>query len=172
MAHLPFTVVVPDGIEELLDGHAPDVLAIRNAERKADAVAAHHPEALIIGADTVVVLGHEVFGKPRDLNDAGQMLARLAGRPHDVLTGVCVVHRPFDMHLSFSERTRVWMRPLTGEQIRNYFTKMNPLDKAGGYAIQEHGEGIIERIEGSYTNVVGLPVERLLATLQRIGVVG
>ena len=73
---------------------------------------------------------------------------------------------------SFSERTRVWMRPLTGEQIRNYFTKMNPLDKAGGYAIQEHGEGIIERIEGSYTNVVGLPVERLLATLQRIGVVG
>lgn len=169
-AGLCFDVVPPTGIEELADGLPPDVLAMRNAERKADAVAARQPDALVIAADTVVALAGECFGKPRDLDEAGRMLARLAGQPHDVLTGVCIVHRPFDTRLSFCERTRVWMRALTGEQIAEYFTKMDPLDKAGAYAIQEHGAGIIERIEGSFSNVVGLPVERLMATLQRIGV--
>jgi len=169
-AGLRFDIVPPAGVEEITGGLPPDVLAIRNAERKADAVAAQQTDAIVIAADTVVALGTETFGKPRDLDEAGRMLARLAGQLHEVLTGVCVVHRPFDTHLSFCERTRVWMQPLTGDQIRDYFTKMDPLDKAGAYAIQEHGAGIIERIDGSYSNVVGLPVERLMATLQRIGV--
>lgn len=167
---VPFTVVTPDNVEELLNGHPPDALAIRNAERKAAAVAARHPHALVIAADTIVVLDHEIFGKPGTLDEATQMLGRLAGRHHDVFTAVCLLHRPFDTRLSFCERTRVWMQPLSAGQIREYFAKVNPLDKAGAYAIQEHGDGIVHHIEGSYSNVVGLPVERLLATLERIGI--
>ena len=97
------------------------------------------------------------------------MLLKLAGRVHEVFTGVCVIHYPFELELTFAERTRVWMRPLTGEQIRNYFTKVNPLDKAGAYGAQEHGELIIERVEGSFSNVMGLPVERLRASLEKLG---
>lgn len=169
-AGLHFDVVPPDGVEELLDGNTPEALAIRNAESKAAAVAKLNPDAFVIAADTIVVLGEEIFGKPRDLDDAGRMLGRLAGRQHEVLTAVCVVHRPLGTQLSFCDRTRVWMRPLASAQIRDYFAKMDPLDKAGAYAIQEHGDGVVERIDGSYSNVVGLPVERLLATLQRVGV--
>jgi septum formation protein len=86
-----------------------------------------------------------------------------------VITGVCLVHRSLDTELVFADTTRVWMRRLSPAQIADYLASINPLDKAGAYAIQEHGEGIIERIDGSYSNVVGLPVERLRATLERLG---
>jgi septum formation protein len=168
---LHFVVMRPDGVEEATGGAAPDVLVMQNAQRKARAVAGRHPEAMVIGADTEVVLDGAVFGKPRDLNDAETMLSKLAGRRHDVFTGVCVIHRALDTEITFAERSRVWMRPLTVEQIRDYFTKVNPLDKAGAYGAQEHGDLIIERIEGSSSNVMGLPTERLRATLARIGIV-
>ena len=168
---LRFTVIAPTGVEEASAGAAPDVLALQNAQRKARAVAGRHPDAMVLGADTIVVLGKDIFGKPRDVNDATVMLERLAGRQHVVITGVCLIHRALDTELSFCDRTQVWMQVLTREQIAEYFTKVNPLDKAGAYAAQEHGETIIERIEGSFTNVMGLPVERLRATLERIGVV-
>lgn len=167
---LNFRVVKPVGIEERVDGLEPAALAMDNARRKAGAVAAVHPHALVIGADTVVVLAGRVFGKPAGREEAEQMLKELAGRQHEVITGVCVIHRPFDVELVFHDVTVVWMRPLTDAQRREYLTAIDPLDKAGGYAIQEHGERIIERIEGSRPNVMGLPVERLGAWLEKLGI--
>lgn len=166
---LHFIVVRPEGVEEELSGAAPDVLAIQNAQRKARAVAGRHPESMVIGADTIVVLDGRIFGKPRDPVEAERMLEQLVGRPHEVITGVCLLHRALDAELTFSDTTRVWMRSLERTQIREYLGKIDPLDKAGAYAIQEHGAGIVERIEGSYSNVVGLPIERLRATLERLG---
>jgi len=168
---LRFTVVRPNDVEELLGGAAPDVVAMQNAQRKARAVAGRHSDSLVIGADTIVVLNGRFFGKPRDLENARQMLGQLTGKQHEVITGVCLLHRALDTELTFAETTRVWMRPLSNHQIVEYLGKINPLDKAGAYAIQEHGAGIVERIEGSYHNVMGLPTERLAATLERIGMV-
>ena len=169
---LLFRVIRPNGVVEETAGAAPDVLVMQNAQRKARAVAGQHRESVVIGADTEVVLDGVVFGKPRDLNEAETMLAKLAGRRHDVLTGVCVIHRVFNTEITFAERSGVWMRAVTREQIRDYFTKVNPLDKAGAYGAQEHGDLIIERIEGSFRNVMGLPVERLQATFEKLGILG
>ena len=168
---LRFLVVRPDDIEELSGGAAPDVLAMHNAQRKARAVAGRHPDSIVIGADTIVVLAGKIFGKPRDREDAGRMLGQLAGQRHEVITGVCLIHRSLDTELLFADTTRVWMRPLSPAKISDYLAKVNPLDKAGAYAIQEFGEGIVERIDGSYSNVVGLPIERLRATLERLGMI-
>jgi len=185
---LRFTVVRPADVEELLGGAAPDVVAMQNAQRKARAVAGRHPESVVIGADTIVVLNGKLFGKPRDLEDAKQMLRQLAGQRHEVITGVCVLHRALDMELTFAEMTWVWMRPFAQSQIAEYLGKISPLDNArarnnyaekwqrthgflswaGAYAIQ-HGD-IVERIEGSYNNVMGLPTERLQATFERLGI--
>ena len=166
---LRFLVLPPEGIEEELSGAAPDVLAMRNALRKARAVAGRHPGATVIGADTMVVLDGKIFGKPRNLAEAERMLEHLVGRQHEVITGVCLLHHALGTELTFADTTRVWMRSLNRAQIREYLGRINPLDKAGAYAIQEHGAGIVERIEGSYTNVMGLPTERLQATFERIG---
>jgi septum formation protein len=181
---LRFRVIRPDGVEEVTHGAAPDVLVMQNAQRKARTVAGRHREALVIGADTEVVLDGVVFGKPRDFADAEGMLGRLAGCRHDVLTGVCLVHRAFDTEITFVERTGVWVRMMTCGEIREYLAKVRPLvaasdadtwqkthgylSWAGAYAIQRGN--IVERIEGSYSNVMGLPVERLRATLQKLGI--
>ena len=164
-----FTVLVPEGVPEELAGAAPQVLAMQNAQRKARAIAGRHPDGLVVGADTIVVLNGAVFGKPRDMAEAESMLARLSGHRHDVFTGVCIIHHVMETELTFAERTGVWMRALSVAQIRDYFTKVNPLDKAGAYGAQEHGELIIERVEGSFSNVMGLPVERLRASLAKLG---
>ncbi|HUJ10390.1 MAG TPA: Maf family protein [Verrucomicrobiae bacterium] len=167
---LRFLVVQPPNVQEFHAGAAADVLAMQNAQRKARAVTGSYPDKMIIGADTVVVLDGTIFGKPRDRDEAAQMLKRLVGRQHQVITGVCLLHHPLDTELTFADTTRVWMHALTTPQIQDYLSKINPLDKAGAYAIQEHGAGIVERIEGSYANVMGLPVERLRTMLERFGV--
>jgi septum formation protein len=164
-----FIVVRPDGVEELDGGAAPDVVAMQNAQRKARAVADRHPDSMVIGADTIVVLDGSLFGKPSDREDAARILGQLAGQRHEVITGVCLLHRTLDVELTFADTTQVWMRSLTHAQVADYLNKINPLDKAGAYAIQEHGEGIVERIEGSYNNVMGFPTQRLQATLERLG---
>ena len=164
---LRFIVVRPDDVEESLGGAAPDVLAMQNAQRKARAVAGRHPESMVIGADTIVVLDGKSFGKPRNRKDAQGMLAQLAGRRHEVITGVCLVHRPLDTELTFADTTRVWMWPLTRPQIAEYLGKINPLDKAGAYAIQGRASRYVEWIEGSYSNVVGLPVSLLYQMLKQ-----
>lgn len=165
---LRFVVVRPDGVEEAVTGFAPEALAVHNARRKAAAVAGRHRETLVLGADTIVVLHGVIYGKPTDRAGAAVMLARLAGRAHEVFTGVCLIQRARGLETTFCERTRVWMKALTAEQIRDYHEKVNPLDKAGAYGAQEFGASIIERIEGSFSNVMGLPVERLRAALESV----
>ncbi len=154
--------VIPGHAEEFQPEYlSPAEAGLLNAYRKARVIAKKFPDALVIGADTEVVLGRRIFGKPRDFADAHAMVADLAGREHLVITGVCLLHLRRHRQKLFSVTTRVKFKPLRADQITDYLTLINPLDKAGAYAIQEHGDKIVARIEGSYSNVVGLPVERL-----------
>ena len=157
--------------ETTADYLSPVELALLNARNKAQAVAVKYPNRLVLGADTVVCLGHKVFGKPASLAVAKSFLKQLQGRSHRVITGVCLTCRQRRRERLFAVDTTVRFRRLTPRQIAEYLQKVNPLDKAGAYAIQEHGEMIVEEISGSYTNVVGLPVERLqeeLAAMARV----
>jgi len=167
---LHFRIIQPTGVEEATGGEMPDVLAMQNAQRKARAIAGRQADALVIGADTIVVLAGVIYGKPRDLTEAAAILGQLAGHRHDVYTGVCVTCRHRKIEITFAERTGVWIRLLTATQIQDYFTKVNPLDKAGAYGAQEFGELILEHVEGSFSNVMGLPVERLRTALEGLGV--
>lgn len=138
---------------------------LENARLKAEAVAAAEPRAIVIGADTVIRFNGETIGKPADLENARRILAKLSGHTHDVVTGVCVRCVENDLLVRFEETTHVTFRTLTPETIDAYISAVDVLDKAGAYAIQEHGEDIIEKIDGSLSNVIGLPVERLKETV-------
>jgi septum formation protein len=137
-----------------------------NAYRKARWVAKRFPDALVLSADTLVHLDGGLFGKPASLEDAYVMLEQLQGRTHQVVTAVCLLNLRSHRQKVFAESTAVTFRPLDAVKIRRYLNKVNPLDKAGAYAIQEEGDQIVEKISGSYTNVVGLPLERLAAELE------
>ncbi|MGC4014644.1 MAG: Maf family protein [Luteolibacter sp.] len=165
-AGLPFEVVVSPA-EEIHDAAIPlDQLCEENAALKAAAVAVEHPDATVIGADTLVYIDHEPLGKPRSPEEARAMLRKLSGRAHTVCTGVCLI-RPGGERELFHALTEVEFRVLDEAAIEGYLALVHTLDKAGGYAIQEHGDRIVSGIRGSYSNVVGLPVdevvERLLA---------
>jgi septum formation protein len=154
--------VLPADVEEVAHEHlSPLEVCQLNAHRKARAVAKKIPDALVLGADTLVFVDNEILGKPRNLAEARRMIARLQGRHHQVVTGVCLMHLRAHRERIFAVSTDVLFHPLTEKQIRDYLQQINPLDKAGAYAIQEGGEKIISEISGSYSNVVGLPVERL-----------
>jgi septum formation protein len=158
--------VVPSDIEEVYQGQlTAHELSQINAYRKARAVAKKFPDALVLGADTLVSLDGALFGKPATLDEAYRMLEQLQGRTHEVVTAICLLHLRNHRQKVFTEITAVTFRPLSAVEIQRYFIKVNPLDKAGGYAIQEQGDLIVEKISGSYTNVVGLPVEALRAEL-------
>jgi len=161
-----FSVVTSD-TPEIHDGEltAREIAQV-NAYRKARNVAKKHPDALVLGADTLVFIETLLLGKPGSLEHAYQMLEQLQGRTHEVVTAVCLLNLRNHRQRIFTEVTNVTFRPLDAVKIRRYLTKVNPLDKAGAYAIQEEGDLIVEKIAGSYTNVVGLPVERLQAELQ------
>ncbi len=132
-----------------------------NAYRKARAVAKRFPDMVVLGADTLVYLESTLYGKPACLEAAYEMLEQLQGRTHQVVTAICLLHLREHRQRVFAETTAVTFRALDAVAIRRYLTRVNPLDKAGAYAIQEEGELLVERIDGSYTNVVGLPLERL-----------
>jgi septum formation protein len=140
-----------------------------NAYRKARAVAKQFPDAVVIGADTLVYLDRDakLFGKPATRAEAERMLGELQGQIHAVITGVCLLQLRQHRQCVFAEWTDVRFHALTPAQIRDYLDLMNPLDKAGGYAIQEHGERLVAEISGSYSNVVGLPLERLREALHQ-----
>ena len=132
-----------------------------NAYRKARQVSKRHPDSLVIGADTLVCLGTRLYGKPANRRQAAEMLGQLSGHTHSVVTGVCLLHLRSHRQRVFSETSFVTFHPLSSDRIAAYLEKVNPLDKAGGYAIQEGGELIVENVIGSFTNVVGLPLARL-----------
>ena len=168
---VPFTVVRAEVPEVAPEHLSPVETAEINAYRKARATAKHHPDSLVLGADTVVSLGTELFAKPVDMADAERMLARLQGRTHLVITGVCLLQlRPYRQKL-FAVSTSVTFRKLHIGQIRRYLALIHPFDKAGSYAIQEEGDLIVQGFKGSFSNVVGLPIERLREELERMKVV-
>jgi septum formation protein len=159
--------VVPSDAREIFDEQlSPLELCQLNAHRKARVIAKKHPDALVLGADTLVFLTNEIMGKPADLTDARRMLNRLQGQTHQVVTGVSLIHLRARRERTFAASTDVTFHPLTAEQINVYLSKMNPLDKAGAYAIQEHGDTIVSEISGSFSNVVGLPIEMLKEEIQ------
>lgn len=161
---VPDFEVVPGDVAEVHDEHLTAwEMAQVNAYRKARAVAKKFPDATVLGADTLVYLDREsrLFGKPASPAEAARMLSELQGRTHAVITGVCLLHLREHRQRVFAEWTDVRLHPLTGAQIREYLDLIQPLDKAGAYAIQEHGERIVAEISGSYSNVVGLPLERV-----------
>jgi len=164
--------VVPSGVAEIHQGDltAQETAQI-NAYRKARGVAKKYQDALVIGADTLVFMEEQVFGKPKNLEAAYEMLQRLQGKTHTVVTAICLLHLRTHRQRIFADNTNVTFRPLDAVKVRRYLTKVNPLDKAGAYAIQEHGDLIVEGISGSYTNVVGLPMELLRGELNSWGIV-
>ena len=161
--------VVPSHVEELIDGYdfIPD-LCEANARIKAEPIADMHPECLVIAADTMVYLEDTLYGKPTDIDDAHRMLTRLQGRTHQVTTGVSLIYHNEEISKSFSVITNVTFLSLDAGQISEYLAKIDPLDKAGGYAIQEQKQMIAKRVSGSVSNVVGLPVERLKEELNNL----
>jgi len=151
--------VVVSGVEELADGD-PELLVVENARRKARAVAAEH-EALVIACDTDVVLEGEVLGKPADAAEAREYLERMSGRAHEVLSGLVVLDG--DEERSGLERTAVYFKRLSEAEKDRYVEFGEWQGRSGGYAIQTLGSTLVERVEGSVSNVVGLPVGLLLA---------
>jgi len=137
-----------------------------NAKRKAFAAAEQHPDLLVLAADTIVVLDGEVFEKPADLTAATEMLLRLSGRVHQVITGVTLVHAETSRECTFSDFTQVKFHAFDQAEVTRYFERVDPLDKAGAYAAQEDNGQLIDRMEGSLTNVIGLPMERLEQALE------
>ena len=151
-------------------GESPHDLVLRLAEAKAQLAAARAVgPAIIIAADTEVVLDGRIFGKPRSSDDARRMLTKLSGRSHHVLTGVAVVRLPDAERISFVESTLVEFAPLSDEEITRYLDTGEPYDKAGAYAIQGYAARYIPCIEGCYFNVVGLPLSRLQQALTELG---
>ena len=169
-AGVAFTVASADLDESVLPGERPDAYVQRLAEAKARAVLERHPDAWVLGADTTVVVDGDILGKPDGAADATRMLERLQARAHEVLTGVALVSRSAcDVAL---DRTVVWFGPMSPADIAGYVASGEPADKAGAYGIQGLASRWITRVDGSYPNVVGLPVALVYALLRRRGVVG
>jgi septum formation protein len=163
--------VDPAGYDEgKTSASEPHGMATELSLGKASAAARRHRKAVIIAADTLVVLGDRVFGKPHTDAQAREMLRDLNGRTHSVITGFTILDAETGKRLSRSVETRVHMRKLTLEEIDSYVRTKEPLDKAGGYAIQERGAILVERIEGDFSNVVGLPLAALAEGLKEFGV--
>lgn len=167
---VPFEVVVAGGAEPAIEA-ADDVAAwVESAARaKAAAVAAIRSDAIVIGADTIVVLDGEILGKPQDEREAAVMLRRLSGRTHQVYTGLCVWRG--EQAQTSHVITQVAFRSLSDALIDAYVATGEPMDKAGAYGIQGKGSLLVEKIDGCYFNVVGLPLVRLSEMLEMIGVV-
>ncbi|MDG2334078.1 MAG: Maf family protein [Myxococcota bacterium] len=167
---LEFEIHIPDIDETALPQEAPEALVTRLAEGKALAVARHLPKGQrrwVLGSDTVVVLDAEIIGKPTDENDAIAMLERLTNRTHRVVTGVAVVDAQDGGVLSQAVTSEVVMRPAQREEIRAYVATGESLDKAGAYALQGGGRRFVTRVEGSESNVIGLPMDETRALLAR-----
>lgn len=156
-----FEVRVPDLKEDDLSAADPRALVQSLAYAKARQIADTLSEGIVLGADTVVCLGDEVIGKAHDAVQAREILGRLTGTTHSVLTGVCLVDASRGERLCGCDETRITMKKLTDQELEEYVRSGEGIGKAGAYAIQEKGDRFVERVDGSFTNVVGLPMEML-----------
>ena len=171
-AGIRFSWQTADVDEASRPGESAAVWGPRLAASKARQVAAACPGRLVLGADTAVVLGGVIYGKPVDMADARAMLQALSGRSHQVLTGVCLVRQlpeRGEVSRNWVCTTRVTFRTLTADDIEAYFRLVDPLDKAGAYGIQEHGDMIVAQVDGLLSNVIGLPVEELFSGTRASG---
>jgi septum formation protein len=164
LAELEFDIIIADVDETNPSGMQGDLVPEYLAKKKASTIEQQVHDAIIIAADTVVLLDHEILGKPKDEADAINILTKLSGRKHEVVTGVCM--QKGDTQICFSTITEVYFRKLTAEQIKHYVANYKPYDKAGAYAIQEWiGMIGIEKINGDYYNVMGLPIGEVVKKL-------
>jgi septum formation protein len=164
--------VAPSSVDEVhMNGESPEDQVRRLALAKAREVSQQYPQEWILGADTIVVIDDEILGKPRDEAEARAMLARLAARTHRVFTGYALLNasRP-GMETVRCVVSNVHIRELSAEEIAGYVRTGEPMDKAGAYAIQGIGSGIVEQVSGSYTNVVGLPLCEVARDLKELGI--
>ncbi len=158
---LVFEILPADFEEDMTLNLNPFELAQYLSHGKAHSVAKRYSDAIVIGADTFIVHEGALLGKPHTADKAYEMLARLSGTHHSVLTGVTVIHSGMNKVISDVEETKVYFRDLSEAEIKNYIATGEPLDKAGSYAIQQGGAAFVEKIEGDLLNVVGLPLDRL-----------
>ncbi len=166
MAEIAFEILIADVDETNPPGMAGELVPEFLAKKKADAVSHLVQDATVIAADTIVLLDHHILGKPKDAQHAIEILSQLSGRMHKVVTGVCI--RRAGKEVSFSVTTEVYFRSLTNAQIEHYVTHYKPFDKAGAYAIQEWiGVTGIEKINGDYYNVMGLPIGDVVKVLDK-----
>jgi len=170
---IPFTVVPSSADEKILDGETPEEHVIRLSKDKATDVARLPGQdgRWFIGSDTVVVRDNSILGKPADAMQAQQMLKSLSGRGHRVISGYAVFDRETGQTISDAVITRVFFKELTDQEITGYILTGEPFDKAGAYAIQGIGSFMVPSIEGSYTNVVGLPLCEVIAALETLGAI-
>jgi septum formation protein len=163
-----FTVHVPN-VTEWMPGHLEAAALCReNARLKADCIASMHEDALVLGCDTIVCVDEDVLGKPKDRAQAHGFLMRLQGRKHEVMSGVALICRQRDIEVLFQVSTQVVFLPLSAQQADAYLDRVDVMDKAGAYAAQTCGDMIIDRIDGSLSNVVGLPMEDLQLQLAQL----
>lgn len=163
--------VEPSPVEEVLVDGRPELGVRRSALMKARSVAERTPSSWVLAADTVVVLGGRIFGKPGSREEALRMLRSLSGRSHTVFTAVCLIHLKRSFCHVETIQSRVEFRELTEAEIAAYVRTGEPMDKAGAYGIQGQGGAFVKGVYGSYTNVVGLPLAETVALLQRNGVI-
>ncbi len=166
-----FDVVVAQVVEHEEASTDPRVMVAHNSALKAEWVAARHPEAIVLGADTTVYLDGEALNKPRDAADARAMLRRLSGRTHTVFTGLALRRVRDGLRIDDGVASEVTFKPLDEATIEAYLGRVHTLDKAGGYGIQDHPELIVAGYRGSLTNIIGLPVEATKQILTRCGLV-
>lgn len=164
VAGVEFDIVVKDVDETVPDGTLPIEAAKMTAKKKALAVAKDFEDCTVIGADTIVVTNGKILGKPADKDDACRMLRMLSGIEHEVITGVCIASgEKID---NFAVTSKVKFYELTDEEIKNYVATGEPMDKAGSYGIQGRGCTLVEKIEGDYFNIVGLPVAEVVRRIK------
>jgi len=171
LASIPLEIIPSHADEGFRHGESPEKHVRRVARAKAMEVAARHPGRWILAADTVVEVGGQMLGKPKDRREAEKMLRRLSQRVHRVLTGYCILRCPSGEKREGTVISRVKFKALTAAEIRWYINTGEPFDKAGGYAIQGKAAFMVQEVHGSYTNVVGLPLCEVVKALRELGAV-
>lgn len=163
--------VVPSNIDEKLNPRLkPKTQAETLSTQKARVVSQKYPDAIILAADTLVYINGDILGKPKNIDEGKRMIKKLQGKTHSVITGFTILHGKSKKILTDSSETKVTFRKLSDSQIKNYLKKENPLDKAGGYCLQGMGAVLVEKINGDFSNVVGLPLGKVIPALKKFGI--
>lgn len=170
-AGVAFSIIPSQTTEEVLPGEIPEDYVWRIAKEKAHDVATQHPESWVLAADTIVTIDGLILGKPLNEADGSRMLHLLSGRSHHVMTAFVLLQTEQRKEIQQRVRSTVTFKSLTDDQIAAYLATGEPSDKAGAYAVQGLGADLVERVEGSYTNVVGLPMNEVLEVLKAVGII-